>query len=376
MPIDSGKRPASRVHPPQEYSFTPALKSQNSPLPGEDAHGMTGRGVDAGSPLVSVVIPTRNRPLLLERALKSALGQSLRELEVFVVVDGLDLETQEMLSRVNDDRLRILCIDENVGGSEARNIGVRRSRGKWVAFLDDDDEWFPEKLANQWKAGESAAGPYVVVASRFIERTESAERVLPGRLRAAGENFSEYMFARRGWNSGEGFLQTSTWFVSRALMTRVPFTRGLKRCQDLDWLLRATALPETEVVVVPEVLAIFHHDEHGQRVSRSADWRFLYDWAALNRRYFTRRAFSFFIATFCVPSAAKQSEGFRTFLFLLGRCILGGRSSLKCLALFLTCWFVPEKRRRALRASLDAVRPTANAPSSAVLRQPVPSKAS
>ena len=95
----------------------------------------------------------------------------------------------------------------------------------------------------------------------FIERTRDADRVLPRRVPAPGEAFSEYLFARRGWQSGEGFLQTSTWFVSRTLMSKVPFTRDLKRCQDLDWLLHATALPEMEVRVVPEVLAVFHHDE-------------------------------------------------------------------------------------------------------------------
>ena len=76
-----------------------------------------------------------------------------------------------------------------------------------------------------------------------------------------GELFSDYLFARRGWQSGEGFLQTSTWFVSRALMLKVPFTRDLERCQDLDWLLHATALPEVEVRVVPEILGVFHHDD-------------------------------------------------------------------------------------------------------------------
>jgi len=376
MPIDSGNLSARRLHGPLERSFLPALNSQGSSLPGRDAYDMARSRVEAEPPLVSVVIPTRNRPQLVERALRSALGQSLRALEVVVVIDGPDIETQAMLSRVKDDRLRTLCLYENVGGSEARNIGARCSRGKWIAFLDDDDEWFPEKLATQWKAGESVARPCVLVASRFIERTESAERVLPHRMPATGETFSDYMFARRGWNSGEGFLQTSTWFVSRALMTRVPFTRGLKRCQDLDWLLRATALTNTEVVVLPEVLAIFYHDEHGQRVSRSADWRFLYDWAAFNRQYFTRQAFSFFIATFCVPSAAKQGEGLKTFLFLLGKCVLGGRSSLKCLALFGVCWFVTEERRRSLRESLDAFRLMDGRRLFTGMRQRIPSKAS
>ncbi len=309
-------------------------------------------------PLVSVVIPTRNRAVLVERAVRSALTQSLGEIEIVVVIDGPDPETNEALRGLSDERLRILHLDESVGGSEARNIGVRFARGKWIALLDDDDEWLPDKLAKQWKLGESMISRYAFVASRFIERTEDADRVLPRRLPAPGEIFSDYFFSRRGWNSGEGFLQTSTWFASRALMMKVPFTRGLRRCQDLDWLLHATALPGIEVAIVSDVLAIFHHDEGRERVSRSADWRFLYTWAMANRGYFTPRAFSFFLATFCVPSAAKQGEGLDSFFFLLRSCIVRGGASGKCLLLFLICWWMPEARRRILRTKIDGLRAT------------------
>ncbi len=301
-------------------------------------------------PLISVVIPTYNRPRLVERAVCSALNQSLSDVEVVVVVDGPDPETEATLKAMNDERLHLLCLHKKVGGSEARNIGVRYSRSKWIALLDDDDEWFPGKLAAQWNAGESMAGRHSIVGTRFLERTECAERSLPGRMPPAGEAFSDYLFVRKGWHSGEGFLQTSTWLISRQLLLDVPFTRDLKRCQDLDWLLHATALPETKVLVLPEVLAVFHHDEREERVSRSADWRFLYEWAVANRRYLTSTAFSFFIATFCVPSAAKQREGLGTFLFLLRQCIFAGTCTCKCLALFVACWWVPEGLRRNLRA--------------------------
>jgi glycosyltransferase involved in cell wall biosynthesis len=263
-----------------------------------------------------------------------------------------------------------------VGGSEARNIGVRYARGKWIALLDDDDEWLPDKLAQQYKAAESVEGTYVFVASRFIERTEHAERRLPLRLPARNESLSEYMFARRGWQSGEGFLQTSTWFVSRQLMTDIPFTRGLRRCQDLDWLLHATAQPTTQVIVLPEVLAIFHHDERAERVSRTSDWQFLFDWLLVNRRFLTPKAFSFFIATFCVPSAAKQCAGMRTFLLLLRECVLRGSPNCKCLVLFLLCWWLPEERRRGLRGIASSARRIFMHESDSLIREPFAGKAS
>jgi len=307
-------------------------------------------------PRVSVVIPTRGRPELAQRAVCSVLAQDFEDFEIVVVIDGPDRETAETLRQFRDERLHVVHLAERVGGSEARNIGVRFSRGEWIAFLDDDDEWFRDKLEKQWKLGISVMSRYAIVSSRFIERSDAVERVLPRRMPEEGEAFSEYLFARRGWHSGEGFLQTSTWLVSRALMVKVPFTRGLKRCQDLDWLLHATALPEVEVRVVPEILAVFHHDDSRSRVSRSPDWRFLYSWALTNKRYLTPKAFSFFLATFCVPSAAKQREGAASFLFLLRACVMNGSANGKCLLLFLICWWMPESRRRQMRAKHDEFR--------------------
>ena len=306
-------------------------------------------------PRVSVVIPTRGRPELAERAVRSVLAQSFEDFEMVVVVDGPDQETVDALRRFRDDRLHIVHLGENVGGSEARNIGVRFARSEWIALLDDDDEWYPDKLEKQWALAISMTGKYAFVGSQFLERTKDAERVLPGRMPEKGEAFSEYLFARRGWRSGEGFLQTSTWFVSRTLMRKVPFTRDLKRCQDLDWLLHATALPEFEMRVVPEVLAVFHHDESRTRVSRSPDWRFLYSWVLANKRYLTPRAFSFFLATFCVPSAATQRKA-KSLPFSVRSCIANGSANGKCLLLFLMCWWMPESRRRGVRAKYDQLR--------------------
>jgi hypothetical protein len=103
------------------------------------------------------------------------------------------------------------------------------------------------------------------------------------------------------------------------------------------------------VIVVPEPLAIFNHDERVGRVSRTSDWVFLFDWAIANREYFTAKAFSFFIATYCVPSAQKQGEGVAVFLQLLGACVRQGSPTAKCLVLFFLLWLLPESTRRTFR---------------------------
>ena len=112
---------------------------------------------------VSVVIPTRNRPEMVVMAVASALRQSFGNLEVIVVVDGEDPRTRAALSAFSDARLRVIDLAVNVGGAEARNSGVRAARGEWVAFLDDDDEWLPQKLSRQMEAARQMTAAWPVI---------------------------------------------------------------------------------------------------------------------------------------------------------------------------------------------------------------------
>jgi glycosyltransferase involved in cell wall biosynthesis len=108
-------------------------------------------------PEVSVVIPTRDRGRELTRALKSAVAQTGVELEIVVVDDGSTDGTDEMLHRVSDGRLRYLRNAVPQGVSAARNVGIAEARGRWIAFLDDDDVWAPTKLARQIEEMEANA---------------------------------------------------------------------------------------------------------------------------------------------------------------------------------------------------------------------------
>lgn len=99
-------------------------------------------------PLVSVIIPVFNRKKLLERAIQSVLKQSFEDFELFVVDDGSDDGVQE-LTVLNERNITFIRLEENSGVSKARNIGVKKSSGEWIAFLDSDDEWFTQKLQKQ-----------------------------------------------------------------------------------------------------------------------------------------------------------------------------------------------------------------------------------
>jgi teichuronic acid biosynthesis glycosyltransferase TuaG len=101
--------------------------------------------------LVSVVVPTRNRLDRLRRATASVLSQTEVDIELIVVddasSDGTSLYLADLQSK--DDRVRLLRNPTPTGGAAARNRGIESSRGQWIAFLDDDDEWLPWKIAAQ-----------------------------------------------------------------------------------------------------------------------------------------------------------------------------------------------------------------------------------
>lgn len=99
-------------------------------------------------PLVSVIIPVYNAERYIGRAIKSALSQTYRDIEIIVVDDGSTDRTAEIIQSFKDPRIR--CIyQQNKGLGSARNAGIRESRGKYITNLDADDEYLPEKVAKQ-----------------------------------------------------------------------------------------------------------------------------------------------------------------------------------------------------------------------------------
>lgn len=96
--------------------------------------------------LISVVIPTHNRSLMLNRAIESVLKQTYSNLEIIIVDDASTDDTERLVLQYEDPRISYIKIKDSKGANFARNTGVRSSNGEYVAFLDDDDIWFPNKL--------------------------------------------------------------------------------------------------------------------------------------------------------------------------------------------------------------------------------------
>ena len=233
------------------------------------------------TPRVTAVIPTAGRPRLVARAVESALAQTVRGIEVVVVIDGPDAMTEKALSTIADPRLRVIRRPK-AGPGAARNAGVAAAAAEWVAFLDDDDLWAPAKLQRQLAAVESSALAYPIVVGRVAADDGSGRaRVWPRRLPDPGEAMGDYLLVRRTPFWGEALVHTSTILTRRELLEDVRFREDMACHEDFDWLLRATRVAGAGLVFVPDAapLATWNVDSRRERASRRGDWRESLAWA-------------------------------------------------------------------------------------------------
>lgn len=300
-------------------------------------------------PLVSVVIPTRDRPQLVSRAVQSVSQQSLASIEILVIVDGPDENTVKELEKFNIANLKIIPLPKNVGPASARNIGVKKAQGIWIAFLDDDDEWLSQKLELQLEVANKSQCKFPVVSSRFIALTSKGEFTWPRRLLAADEPLSDYLFARSSIFGGEGFIQTSTLFTKKELLLKVPFRENKYKHEDWEWLLQVNNLEDVKVEFVPEATAYWHSDIGRKRLSNISDWQYSLEWIRSIKHLVTPKAYSSFIMIIVSHEASKVGD-WRAFWMLLQEAIKLGRPRLIDYLLYMGIWLVPQDLRQQFRA--------------------------
>lgn len=206
-------------------------------------------------PLVTVIVPTHNRADLLPRALASIRSQTFRDLACVVVDDGSSDTTPEWLATVTDPWLTVVRRDVGGGGAAARNAGIAVAAGRYLAFLDDDDEWLPDYLERQL-AALTSTGAALSHAGVWIDRDGTRTAAVADTTGDAFERLLCYAAP----------ITTSGILIDRDVTGDVCFDESLPANQEYDLVTRiARAHPITRVT---DPLYVWHwHD--GDRIVTS-----------------------------------------------------------------------------------------------------------
>jgi hypothetical protein len=234
---------------------------------------------------VSVVIPTHNRRRLLGQTLWSALAQRGVDFEVLVVDDGSTDGTADGVAALGDHRVRLLRHEPSRGVASARNTGVAAARGAWVAFLDDDDLWAPDKLARQLEAVRAAGCDWVYAGAVEVD---GAGRLLGGSPPPSPAMLLTQLTRRNPMPAG-----SSNVMAHATLLTDVGgFDPTLRHLADWDLWLRLARQARPAWVAAPLVAYRIHPaqatmDTTGMvaearvlQVRHGADPRAIHRWAA------------------------------------------------------------------------------------------------
>jgi glycosyltransferase involved in cell wall biosynthesis len=186
-------------------------------------------------PEVSVVIPTRDRSRLLALTLGSVLWQRDVDLEVVVVDDGSDDDSAEVVAGFGDARIRLVRHDVPHGVSAARNRGIAEAGGAWVAFLDDDDLWAPDKLARQLQAARRSGRAWVYAGGVNVDERL---RVLEGGPPPPPDRVVELLGRYNPVPVGASNVVVG----ADALVRAGAFDRRLRRTEDWDMWIRLARL--------------------------------------------------------------------------------------------------------------------------------------
>jgi len=160
---------------------------------------MITQGQDNGGqamPQVSVIILTRNRPQYLVKAIQSVLDQTFTDFEIIIVDDASTDETPEVINSFQDRRIVSIRHDVNKGESASRNAGVKMAKGEFIAFLDDDDQWLPQKLELQVGMLQKGNGKLGGVYTGFYKWDIEREQIIGKRVPEKRGDIADDMFVQ------------------------------------------------------------------------------------------------------------------------------------------------------------------------------------
>ncbi len=230
--------------------------SQNSPTPSKGFNIVTDN-----LPLVSIILPTYNCAAFLPHSIGTILLQTYNSYEIIVIDDGSTDNTKEVLHPFMQ-RIKYIRLEQNKGLPTARNIGIRSAQGKYIAFIDADDLWLPEKLQTDIEYFETHS-EVSMIYSKHINIDEKGDdldgntkRQLP-----SGNIFTQLF-------SEQNFIITSSVVVRKEVFeTTGLFDEQLFNCQDWDMWLRIAF--HFQVAGINKPLVKYRHNPHSLSKNRN-----------------------------------------------------------------------------------------------------------
>jgi glycosyltransferase involved in cell wall biosynthesis len=234
------------------------------------------------TPFFSVVIPVYNRAAGLRDVLTSVTTQTEQDFEIVVVDDGSVDDPSRVVEELADSRISI-CRQANRGGAAARNTGIERARGRFIAFLDSDDRFLPGHLATMRKLLEYTRN-VAAYAPIVVNRGGGHTFLKPPRAIAGDEHMATYLLCDRG------FVPTITLVVEAGLARRVRYDESLRFAQDTDFAIRLY-LAGCRFVMAEAPGAVWNDVVDGTRVSAGRKGARMIEWLERTRPDIPERAY-------------------------------------------------------------------------------------
>ena len=225
--------------------------------------------------IVSVIIPVYNRKDMISDAVESVLSQTYKDLEVVVIDDGSTDNTVEEIKKIKDPRI-VLLKAEHKGPYHARNMGIKKSKGDFIAFLDSDDMWLPEKLEKQMKQFEKNKEVFLVFTDRFVFRDKNNDYSLENDVKTEEKKIlnSHYKELLK-----MNYIVTSSVVVKRQVFDDLGFFIEEKR-GDLDYNMWLRVARKYKISYISEPLVLYKVHEKRmteKRLDRINDKKYVYE---------------------------------------------------------------------------------------------------
>jgi len=209
-------------------------------------------------PTVSVIIPTYNRAEFLPTAIKSALNQTFKDIQIIVSDDRSTDHTREVVESFNDDRIRYVRNEGKKGPSATRNTAISASKGEYIAFLDDDDEWVPDKLQKQVELLDHSQPNICGVYSNRLFIDRESGKILsdnPETEQLQGNLLYQLMI--------KSPIHTSSVVVRKRCLEEIGlFDETISYMEDRDMWIRLSMKWDFEYIPVPLTKAYIHGNAH------------------------------------------------------------------------------------------------------------------